>query len=586
MKGFTKLFTILLLFACMNTYAQESEGINFFEGSWEEALAEAQKTNKPIFLDAYASWCKPCKMMIKEVFPQASVGNYFNENYVSIKIDMEKGEGPEIAKKYGVKVFPTFFFINPQGEALHKSAGYQVPDKFVQLAKDAKDENKQYFALKTKYDAGDKSPTVLYNYAMAMYGSDAYYESAPIAEEYLQLLNKKELKSEKSMGMVMSIPIGHDGFAARQLLDNRKKYEKDYTSEKVDNKLLGMMKSKVSKAAKANDATALKEATDFISENIPAKAAKWNAKLSMSFFERTDNWTGYADAASKYVTEHAMDDSETLNMIAWTYFESVEDKTQLEEAVKWVNRAIELEHNYYNTDTKAALLYKLEQYEEALTASKVAIEAAKKEDTDPKETLSLVTKITYDSGLGLDYIVANKEQMAASFGEKEASKSIKKLLYNASYRAAKAKNFEDLQSTIALAKEFYPKKAEFMTASLTLEYYEKAGDWDKYVSTATTYIEDKGGIDDWYMLNTVAWSFYEGVDDKTLLNKALTWSNRSIELEQNYYNTDTKAALLYKLGNHQDALAAAKIALEFAEKAGIEAKDTQDLMKKLENLEP
>jgi len=586
MKGFTKLFTILLLFACMNTYAQQSEGINFFEGSWEEALAEAQKTNKPIFLDAYASWCKPCKMMTKEVFPQASVGNYFNDNYVSIKIDMEKGEGPEIAKKYGVKVFPTFFFINPQGEALHKSAGYQVPDKFVQLAKDAKDENKQYFALKTKYDAGDKSPAVLYNYAMAMYGSDAYYESAPIAEEYLQLLDKKELKSEKSMDMVMSIPIGHDGFAAQQLLDNRKKYEKSYTSEKVDNKLLGMMKSKVGVAAKANDVTALKEATDFISENIPAKAAKWNAKLSMSFFERTDNWTGYADVASKYVTEHAMDDSETLNMIAWTYFESVEDKAQLEEAVNWVNRAIVLEHNYYNTDTKAALLYKIEQYEDALEASKIAIEAAKKEDMDPKETLSLVTKITYDSGLGLDYILANKEQMAASMGEKEASKSIKKLLYNASYRAGKAKNFEDLQSTIALVKEHYPKKAESMTASLTLGYYENAGDWDKYVSTATAYVEDEGGMDDWYILNTVAWGFYEKIEDKALLEKALVWSNRSVELEQNYYNTDTKAALLYKLGNHQDALAAAKIALELAEKEGIEAKETQELMKKLENLEP
>ncbi|MGB1241026.1 MAG: thioredoxin family protein [Chitinophagales bacterium] len=586
MKGFTKLLTILLFFTCINTYAQKSDGINFFDGSWEEALAEAQKTNKPIFLDAYASWCKPCKMMNKEVFPQTNVGNYFNENYVSIKIDMEKGEGPEIAKKYGVKVFPTFFFINPQGEALHKSAGYQVPDKFIQLAKDAKDENKQYFALKTQYDAGDKSPAVLYNYAMAMYGSDAYYESAPVAEEYLQSLGKKELKSEKTMDIVMKIPIAHDGFAAQQLLENRKKYEKTFTAEKIDNKLLGMMKSKVSKAAKANDVTALKEATDFVSANIPAKADKWNAKLSMSFFERTNNWEGYADVASKYVEAHAMDDSETLNMIAWTYFESVEEKAQLQEAVKWVNRAIELEHNYYNTDTKAALLYKLEQYEDALTASKVAIEAAKKEDTDPKETLSLVTKITKDSGLGLDYILANKEQMMASFGEKDATKSIKGLLYNASHRAGEAKNFKDLQSTIALAREFNPKKAEFMTASLTLEYYEKAENWDKYVSTATTYIEDEGGMDDWYMLNTVAWGFYEKIDDKALLKKALAWSNRSVELEKNYYNTDTKAALLYKLGNHQDALAAAKIALELAEKEGIEAKDTQELMKKLENLEP
>ena len=39
----------------------EAEGIQFFEGSWEEALKESQETGKPIFLDAYASWCGPCR---------------------------------------------------------------------------------------------------------------------------------------------------------------------------------------------------------------------------------------------------------------------------------------------------------------------------------------------------------------------------------------------------------------------------------------------------------------------------------------------------------------------------------------------
>lgn len=586
MSRFVNLFTFLLLFACIHINAQESEGIIFFEGSWEDVLAEAQKTNKPIFLDAYASWCGPCKKMNKEVFPQASVGNYFNDKYISVKIDMEKGEGPELAKKYGVKVYPTFLFINGEGDALHKAAGFRPSADFVELAQNAMNEDKQFYALKTKYDAGDKSKEVLYNYARAMYGSDAYYQSGSVADEYLQQLNKKELKGKKAMDMVMDIPITHDGFAAQQLLENRKKYVKSYTTEKIDNKFLGMMRSKVNMAAAKNDVKALEEAMAFLSENVPAKADKWNGKLAMNFYQQTENWKTYAKEAEKFAENHAMDDSEMLNNISWTFFETIEDKDLLAKAVKWADRSIELEKNYYNTDTKAALLYKMGEYDEALTATKIAIEQAQKEEMDPKETLHLLTKITYNSGLGLEYILANKDLMEKSLGKENAQKSTKKLLYSAAYHAGKAKDMTALQSALVLVKEHYPKKAESMTASMTLEYYGSADDWDNYVGTATAYIEEEGGMDDWNLLNTVAWGFYENIEDKALLEKALSWSNRSVEIDENYYNIDTQAALLYKLGKHQDALMAAKTALELAEKEGIEAKETQELMKKLENLEP
>lgn len=581
MNSLTKLCAMLLLFACIHTYAQESEGINFFDGSWEEVLAEAQKTNKPIFLDAYASWCKPCKMMSKKVFPQASVGNYFNDKYINVKIDMEKGEGIELAQKYGVRVYPTFMFISPQGKALHKSAGYQEAAKFVQLGQDAMDENKQFYALKTKYDAGDKTPSVLYNYAMAMYGSDAYYQSGEVAEEYLKQLGKKDLKSKQTMDMVMDIPVAHDGLAAQLLLDKRKKYVKVYTAEKVDNKLLGMMKSKVAKAAKENDTNGLKEATAFLSTNVPEKSAKWNNKLEISFYQQTENWDAYANAATKFVENYMMDDSEALNSFAWTFFETMEDNKELAKAVKWADRSIELEKNYYNTDTKAALLHKMGKHEEALAAAKIAIDVALAEEMEPKETRELVTKITYDSGLGLDYIMANREAFAQSLGDKQAAKTMKKLMHNAAYRAGKDKNMDDLQSVIALVEKHYPNKAASTSASLTLTYYENADNWEEYVNAATAFIEDEGGMDDWNMLNTVAWGFFVNIEDKDLLKKALVWANRSVELEKNYYNTDTQAALNFKLGNNEAALMAAKTALELAAKEGIEAKETQELMKKL-----
>ena len=44
--------------------------MNFFEGSFEEALEEAKIQDKLIFVDAFTTWCGPCKRMKKNVFPE------------------------------------------------------------------------------------------------------------------------------------------------------------------------------------------------------------------------------------------------------------------------------------------------------------------------------------------------------------------------------------------------------------------------------------------------------------------------------------------------------------------------------------
>ncbi|MDE5612365.1 MAG: thioredoxin domain-containing protein, partial [Odoribacter sp.] len=66
---------------------------NFQELSLEEACKKAKAENKPVFLDCYTSWCGPCKMMANNVFTLKEAGDYFNQNFVCVKTDMEKGDG-------------------------------------------------------------------------------------------------------------------------------------------------------------------------------------------------------------------------------------------------------------------------------------------------------------------------------------------------------------------------------------------------------------------------------------------------------------------------------------------------------------
>lgn len=108
-------------------------GILFVESSWAAIVKKAKAEKKIIFLDAYASWCGPCKLLQKNVFTRSDVGEVFNRNFINVKIDMEKGEGPQLMRLFPLEVYPTLFFIDPSGKVVKKVAGYQSAESLIQI---------------------------------------------------------------------------------------------------------------------------------------------------------------------------------------------------------------------------------------------------------------------------------------------------------------------------------------------------------------------------------------------------------------------------------------------------------------------
>ena len=118
-----------------NSVTYSDTGIQFTSISFEEALKLAKKEKKNIFLDAYASWCGPCKMLKKNIFTQKEVGDFYNSNFINMAIDMEQGEGPQLAQKYKVQAYPTLLFINHKGEVIGSALGYHQADEIIALGK-------------------------------------------------------------------------------------------------------------------------------------------------------------------------------------------------------------------------------------------------------------------------------------------------------------------------------------------------------------------------------------------------------------------------------------------------------------------
>lgn len=174
---------VLFLFLSIVAFAQQPAGTIFEHGTLSEALAKAAKNKKGpklVFLDCYTTWCGPCKNMAEKIFPMEKVGTFFNANFVNIKIDMEKGEGPELAKKFNVRAYPTFLILSADGKEVGRIVGGGDADGFIARVQKAMNPKNSPEARKAAYEA-EKTFANAFSYLEAL--QDAYLKAE--ANEFL-----------------------------------------------------------------------------------------------------------------------------------------------------------------------------------------------------------------------------------------------------------------------------------------------------------------------------------------------------------------------------------------------------------------
>jgi uncharacterized protein YyaL (SSP411 family) len=138
MKKAIQLFFILILMGTNFSKADinPGSGIQFSENTFAEALQIAKKENKIVFLYVYATWCGPCIELKMTTFKNKTVGSFYNSTFINISLNGEKGEGPILARKYGVQGYPSFFFIRPDGKVLYRAEGFYDSKGFLELGQE------------------------------------------------------------------------------------------------------------------------------------------------------------------------------------------------------------------------------------------------------------------------------------------------------------------------------------------------------------------------------------------------------------------------------------------------------------------
>ena len=174
------------ILGCFGPAMALAGGIQFFEGSFEEALARAEDEGKHVFVDVYATWCGPCKVMDAVVFPREEVGEHYNAHFVNLKLDAEDESinGPAISERYEVGAYPTYLYLNPDGSLVGSAVGALPASLFVQVAEQLTGGLDSGFAeLEARYGQGERDPGFVQDYLWAAQVDLALFDGG-IMERY------------------------------------------------------------------------------------------------------------------------------------------------------------------------------------------------------------------------------------------------------------------------------------------------------------------------------------------------------------------------------------------------------------------
>jgi len=421
----TKNIVLTLLFAgVLFVGTAFSQGIDFKHIPFEEALEQAKAQDKLVFIDFHTEWCGPCKRLAAGPFKEQANGDFFNQHFISLKLDAEK-EGRKAASRYQVRSYPTLLFVNGDGEIVHRGAS-RNGDDLIGFGKEALNAvNAKYSWEKLQELFPDKQDDEaflkIYYQKMVEFGADA----SEGIDAWLKVQTEFDESSEEMMQFLLKNQVNmYCGTKAEEIFNAN--YDHYLALASGTQKIIverfrqGMFSHTVRKAKRSGSASLMQVLIDrYQKYGIKPRSDENLQTFQMDYYRFSKDYDAFKRLAETYVDslmtlesvkeiheEDAKDydrfakgrvagkDAHTDRMIqkykegiranarvdaivevGQKYMAAMEGKKETKTLSKWIDYCYELIPGQYWVDNmKADLLYKEGKAEEAIALKAVAIE--------------------------------------------------------------------------------------------------------------------------------------------------------------------------------------------------------------------
>lgn len=410
-----KTIKLLLLMLMPVLVIAQERGIRFEQDlSWNQIKTKAKAEHKYIFVDCYATWCVPCKMMDRDVYPNDTVGALMNEKFISVKMQMDVSkddneaikarytDADNIRKDYHITAMPSFLFFDTNGNPVAKEAGSRNAKNFITMVKKGLDPSNQpygqYYSLLQEYKHGTLPADQMRTLAKMAKENGEEEDDLKIARDYMlhsldhlsdeQFLTKDNLNFINSRINMVKTTDGifllclHEPAKLDTLM--WKGFAEGFANLVISNEEI----SPVIEKAKASGAEPdWKMMNVSISKKFGKKYATGNILFQQyKWYKSKKDWTHYTEylieSVDLFLKDHPDGNNQFmyLNNTAFDVFRYSLKKNELERALYWSDLSIQMAPQFAAVfiDTKANLLYKLGRKEEAIEWEEKALAA------DPK----------------------------------------------------------------------------------------------------------------------------------------------------------------------------------------------------------
>ena len=331
-----------------------AQGMEFFHGSWEEALAKADEEGKLIFVDCYTTWCGPCKRMSAQTFPDPQVGEFYNANFISLKIDMEKEKGLQFRRDYPVSAYPTLYYIDPDGKVVLMTKGAKQAPDFIAIGQSALKKYDGSAKYKGIYEEGDRSYETVYAYISALNKSGK--SSVKVANEYFR--TQDDLSTEENLEMLMVATTRVDSKIFGFFEEHKKELIKLKGESAVNAVIREAAYNTGAMGIEYETTELMDEAYAALKKHIPDDAEEFKVSSQMNYALHMGDVDMYAPNAKIFFKKFVGDDPEELAHIAQDVMKHFPDHADcVDLGLKASKKALQVEKSDKTVILYASMLY-------------------------------------------------------------------------------------------------------------------------------------------------------------------------------------------------------------------------------------
>jgi thioredoxin-related protein len=387
-------FSIAFLLITINTSFGQKQTL-FLDKDFDLAIQQAKTEKKPVILMFYASWCVHCNKMKNEVFTNQQVIDYYNKNYICIASDIESKEGIALREKFKnqllVKSFPTFAFLDINGNVTNSISGEIKSDVFIKEGSSNLNPENHFQNIKSKFERDVSNYDNCFAYILAT--KRLGFNPTEITQKYLKTVSANDYYTEKNWRLFSNGITDFDAPEFISMIKNRTQFEKAVSSTRIDRKINYVINENFNSFIDNSDSVNYKK-NRIIAENLKIRTIDSLLFFKdVNFYERTQNWKAYNQTLEKNMTQFGLKDANFINNVSANYFIYIDDKKMLFNAVAWQKQAIKLSPSLNKYVMISNLLLKSKEYAQGLEQANLGKQFAESLNFNTSEIDAVILEI-------------------------------------------------------------------------------------------------------------------------------------------------------------------------------------------------